>query len=87
MHNMKTLTIIMVFMAVIKFSGIFSLEGTHMFYGLLSLEDAHTFYGIISLVDAHVLTAAISLFGLLIIGYATKYIYYACKRTDKPSCS
>jgi len=87
MHSMKSLTMIMVFMAAIKFSGIFSLEDAHMFYGLLSLEDAHTFYGIISLVDAHVLTAAISLSGLLIIWYATKYICYAFKRTDKPSCS
>lgn len=85
MHDMKSLIMIMVFVAVMVFAGNISLEDTHMFYGIISLEDAHRFYGVLSLVDTHVLTAAVFLIGLLITWYAVKFICFACKNCDHPA--
>ena len=83
MHSMKILIMTMGILAVITFSGIISLEDTHMFYAILSLEDAHRFYGVVSSWNVHAQKAVTILIGLSIIAYATLYIYYACKRTDK----
>ena len=82
---MKILIITMGILAMIIFSGILSLENTHMFYAFLSLEDAHRFYGLLSLWNVHVQKIVTVFIGLSIIGYATLYIFYACKRTDKPT--
>lgn len=73
MHDMKSLIMIMVFVAVMVFAG------------NISLEDTHMFHGIISLVDNHVLTAAVFLIGLLITWYAVKFICFACKNCDHPA--
>ena len=82
---MKILIMTMGILTVITFSGIISLEDTHMFYGILSLEDAHRFYGVLSLWNIHAQKAVTISIGLSIIAYATLYIYYACKHTDKPT--
>ena len=73
MHNMKNLIMVMVFVALIKFSGIYSFVDAHVFAWIPSSW----------LVQAQM--AVTILIGLSIIGYATKFFYLACKRTDKPS--
>ena len=73
MHSMKILIITMGILVMIIFSGI------------LSLEDAHRVYGLLSLWNVHVQKIVTVFIGLSIIGYATLYIFYACKRTDKPT--
>jgi len=72
MHNMKILIMTMGILAVITVSG-FS-----------SFVDAHVFAWIPSSWIVHAQMVATMIIGLTIIGYATLYIYYACKRTDKP---
>ena len=85
MHSMKYLIITMAIMLLTIFSGIISLEDTHMFYAMLSLEDAHRFYGVLSLWNVHMQKTVAILIGLSIIAYAILYIYYTCRGTDKPT--
>ena len=75
MHSMKFLIFTMGILAVITVSGIYSFVDAHMFSWIPSSWIVH----------AQMVTTI--LIGLSIIGYASRYIYYACKRTDKPSCS
>ena len=72
MHCMKSLALTMGILAVITVSG-FS-----------SFVDAHVFAWIPSSWVVHAQMVATMIIGLTIIGYATLYIYYACKCTDKP---
>ena len=75
MHNMIFLIFTMGIMAVITVSGIYS------------FVDAHIFSWIPSSWIVHAQMATTILIGLSIIGYASRYIYLACKRMDKPSRS
>jgi len=73
MHGMKTLVMTMGILAVMTFSGIFSFVEAHVFAWIPSPW----------IVQAQI--AVTMLIGLSIIAYATLYIYYAFKRTDKPT--
>ena len=73
MHGMKILIMTMGILAVMTFSGI------------SSFVDAHVFAWIPSSWIVQAQIAVTMLIGLSIIAYATLYIYYASKRTDKPT--
>jgi hypothetical protein len=71
MHSMKILTISMAILALITYSGIYS------------FVDAHVFSWIPSFWFVVTQKAVAILIGLSIIAYATLYVYYAFKHTDK----
>jgi len=71
MHIMKTLIISMAILALIMFSGTYS------------FLDAHVFAWIPSEWIEFTQTTVVLLGMLSIIAYATLYVYYAFKHTDK----